>query len=87
MKVILYKTLDCPRCRLVAAHLERLRIDVETRDMSQAEVLTDLRCEGVFTLAAPVLQVDGHYFTEDRLFQDGKMQTAFIEEVIGNELR
>lgn len=49
--------------------------------MSQAEIMTDLRCEGVFTLAAPVLQVDGHYFTEDRLFQDGKMQTAFIEDV------
>jgi hypothetical protein len=44
--------------------------------------MTDLRCEGVFTLAAPVLQVGGHYFTEDRLFEDGKMQTAFIEEAV-----
>lgn len=81
MKVVLYKTPDCSRCRLVAAHLERLRIDFETRDMSQAKVMTDLRCEGVFTLAAPVLQVEGHYFTEDRLFESGKMQTTFVEEV------
>jgi glutaredoxin len=83
MKVVLYKTPDCPRCRLVAAHLERLRIDFETRDMSDPAVVTDLRCEGVFTLAAPVLQVDDDYFTEDRLFQDGKMQTTFIEEAVG----
>jgi glutaredoxin len=82
MKVILYKTPDCPRCRLVTAHLERLRIDFETRDMSDPAILTDLRCEGVFTLAAPVLQVEGHYFTEDQLFQDGGMQTAFIEEAV-----
>jgi hypothetical protein len=66
----------------VAAHLERLRIDFENRDMSDPAVLTDLRCEGVFTLAAPVLQVDGHYFTEDRLFENGKMQTAFIEGAV-----
>ena len=83
MTVVLYKTPDCPRCRIVAAHLERLRIDFETRDMSQAEVMTDLRCEDVFTLAAPVLQVDDDYFTEDKLFEDGKMQTAFIEEAVG----
>ncbi len=83
MKVVLYKTENCPRCRLVAAHLERLRIEFEVRDMSLPEVLTDLRCEGVFTLAAPVLQVDGHYFTEDRLFLDGRIQTAFIEEAVG----
>jgi len=82
MKVVLFKTENCPRCRLVAAHLERLRIDFETRDMSLPEVLTDLRCEGVFTLAAPVLQVGDHYFTEDRLFEDGKMHTSFIEEVM-----
>jgi glutaredoxin len=82
MIVILYKTPDCPRCRLVAAHLERIRIDFETRDMSDPAVMTDLRCEGVFTLAAPVLQVEGHYFTEDRLFEDGKMQTAFIEKAV-----
>ena len=81
MIVVLYKTPDCPRCRLVAAHLERLRIDFETRDMSNPAILTDLRCEGVFTLAAPVLQVEGHYFTEDRLFESGKMQTTFVEEV------
>jgi hypothetical protein len=51
--------------------------------MSDPAVMTDLRCEGVFTLAAPVLQVDGHYFTEDLLFKDEKMQTAFIEEAVG----
>jgi len=50
--------------------------------MSDPAVMTDLRCEGVFTLAAPVLQVEGHYFTEDRLFEDGKMQTAFIEKAV-----
>jgi len=82
MIVVLYKTPNCNRCALVAAHLERIRIDFETRDMSDPAVMTDLRCEGVFTLAAPVLQVEGHYFTEDRLFEDGKMQTAFIEKAV-----
>jgi len=82
MKVVLYKTENCPWCRLVAAHLERLRIEFEVRDMGDPAVLTDLRCEGVFTLAAPVLQVGDHYFTEDRLFIDEKMQTSFIEEVM-----
>lgn len=29
MQVVIYKTPDCPRCRVLAAHLERLGIDFE----------------------------------------------------------
>jgi len=45
MQVVIYKTPDCPRCRVLAAHLERLGIDFEARDMTLPAVLTELRCD------------------------------------------
>ena len=38
MTTTIYKTPNCPRCRVLAAHLERLGIDFEARDMIE-EVL------------------------------------------------
>ena len=38
MTTTIYKTPNCPRCRELAAHLERLGIDFEARDMIE-EVL------------------------------------------------
>jgi hypothetical protein len=36
--------------------------------MSTPEALTELRVNGVFTLAAPVLQADDKFYTVDDLF-------------------
>ena len=61
MQITIYKTPDCPRCRELAAYLRGLGIDFEEQDMSHPAVITDLRCDNVFALAAPVLRVGDDY--------------------------
>ena len=69
MKYVVYTTQDCPRCEQVKKVLEGRDADFETVDMSSAEALTELRINGVFTLTAPVLQVEKDFYTVDDLFE------------------
>lgn len=68
MKYVVYSTNTCPKCEQLKRTLKGLGIDFETLDMSTPEALTELRVNGVFTLAAPVLQAGDEFYTVDDLF-------------------
>lgn len=68
MKYVVYSTKTCPKCEQLKRTLKGLGIDFENLDMSTPEALTELRINGVFTLAAPVLQADDKFYTVDDLF-------------------
>jgi glutaredoxin len=68
LKYVVYSTKTCPKCEQLKRTLKGLGIDFETLDMGTPEALTELRVNGVFTLAAPVLQADDKFYTVDDLF-------------------
>ncbi len=68
MKYVVYSTNTCPKCEQLKRTLKGLGIDFETLDMATPEALTELRVNGVFTLAAPVLQAGDEFYTVDDLF-------------------
>ncbi len=68
MKYVFYSTKACPKCEQLKRSLKGLGVDFETMDMATPEALTELRVNGVFTLAAPVLQADDKFYTVDDLF-------------------
>ncbi len=71
MKCVVYSTLTCPKCEQLKKTLKGWGTEFETMDMGTPEALTELRVNGVFTLAAPVLQIDDKFYTVDDLF-DGE---------------
>ncbi|MHC1631384.1 MAG: glutaredoxin family protein [Methanotrichaceae archaeon] len=71
MKYVVYTTKDCPRCKQVKKVLEDWGADFQVADMTSAESLTELRVNGVFTLTAPVLQLENKFYTVEDLF-DGE---------------
>lgn len=71
MKCTVYSTKACPKCEQLKKTLEKLGVEFETLNMATPEALTELRVNGVFTLAAPVLQKDDIFYTIDDLF-DGE---------------
>ncbi len=71
MKYTVYTTNTCPRCEQLKKALTASGIKFENMDMATPEALTELRINGVFTLSAPVLQVDDIFYTIDDLF-DGE---------------
>ncbi len=74
MKYTVYSTKACPRCEQLKKSLSTSGIKFENMDMATPEALTELRVNGVFTLSAPVLQVDDTFYTVDELFDGDKMR-------------
>jgi glutaredoxin len=72
MRYIVYSTKACPKCEQLKKVLKGWGAQFETIDMATPEALTELRINGVFTLAAPVLQADDKFYTIDDLF-DGEL--------------
>ena len=72
MKCIVYSTKACPKCEQLKKTLTGWGVEFETLNMATPDALTELRVNGVFTLAAPVLQMDDSFYTVDDLF-DGEL--------------
>jgi glutaredoxin len=70
----IYSTPTCPKCEQLKNALKDGGISYENMDMSTPEALTELRINGVFTLAAPVLQVEDRFYTVEELFEGEKLR-------------
>jgi glutaredoxin len=69
LKYRVYSTNSCARCEQLKKALAKAGISFENLDMTTPEALTELRISGVFTLSAPVLQVEEKFYTVDDLFK------------------
>jgi glutaredoxin len=69
-----YSTKSCPKCEQLKAALTKTKVQFEVLDMATPIALTELRINGVFTLAAPVLQVEERFYTIDELFDGDKLK-------------
>ncbi|MDI9616459.1 MAG: glutaredoxin family protein [Methanothrix sp.] len=70
----IYTTPDCPRCEQLKAFLESRGVSFEVVDMTTAEALTELRVNGVFTMSAPVLEMNGRFYTTGDLFDGDRLR-------------
>ncbi len=73
MKYRIYSTNSCPKCKQHKKALAKAGISFENLDMTTPEALTELRISGVFTLSAPVLQVEEKFYTVEDLFQGERL--------------
>jgi hypothetical protein len=51
--------------------------------MSSSEVLTDLRCEGVFVMEAPVLRVGTTYHNTNILWNGNRLAAGYVAGLFG----
>lgn len=73
MKYRVYSTNSCPKCEQLKKALAKAGLSFENLDMTTPEALTELRICGVFTLSAPVLQVEEKFYTVEDLFQGERL--------------
>ncbi|HII81089.1 MAG TPA: glutaredoxin family protein [Methanosarcina sp.] len=79
-KVIVYTTERCPKCNKLKKFLEANSVPFEVADMSTPEALTELRFNGVFTVTAPVLQINNEFLTYTEIFRGEEVNS---EKVLG----
>jgi glutaredoxin-like protein NrdH len=74
-KIIVYTTERCPKCNKLKKFLESNSVLFEVADMATPESLTELRFNGVFTVTAPVLQINDTFLTHEDLFLGGEVNS------------
>jgi glutaredoxin-like protein NrdH len=74
MKVTIYTTNACPKCKILKNELSKLKISFEERDMTTPESQTELITNDVYTLSAPVLQVDSKFYKTNEIFEGERVK-------------
>lgn len=82
--ILIYSTSNCPNCRVLKAHLQKKKVQFKETDMATPEALTELRMNGVFTMAAPVLQVGNRFYTYNDLFTGDEIDSKRLESVLNS---
>lgn len=78
----LYSTNNCPNCRVLKQILENKKIEYKEVDMATPAALTELRMNGVFTMSAPVLQVNDRFFTTKEMFSKDMLDQSKLESLL-----
>jgi glutaredoxin len=77
----IYSTKACSKCEQLKKALKSAGLQFDEIDMATPEALTELRINGVFTLSAPVLQLDERFYTIDDLFEGDQLKD--LTEILG----
>jgi glutaredoxin len=81
-KIIVYTTERCPKCNKLKNYLEANSVPFEVADMSTPEALTELRFNGVFTVTAPVLQINDNFLTHEEIFLGEEVNPEKLREIL-----
>ncbi|MDD3246694.1 MAG: glutaredoxin domain-containing protein [Methanosarcina sp.] len=81
-KIIVYTTERCPKCNKLKEFLKTNSVPFEVADMSTPEALTELRFNGVFTVTAPVLQINSEFLTYTELFRGEEVNPEKLRGIL-----
>lgn len=84
MGIQIYSTRNCPNCMVLKQFLVNKNIAFTEVDMATPAALTELRMSGVFTTAAPVLQIDNKFHTCNELFTQGGINHSMLESILND---
>ncbi|VVB90142.1 Glutaredoxin [uncultured archaeon] len=80
--VLIYSTGNCPNCRVLKQFLEKKNVVYKEVDMATPAALTELRMNGVYTMAAPVLQIGDKFYTTRDLFSQDRVDQNKLETLL-----
>jgi len=86
MQTIIYTTKQCEKCQQLKAFLDAKKVVYEEKDLSDPEALTELRFNGVFTLTAPILQLNDEFLTVTELFKENSLDFIRLEKLLKEEI-
>lgn len=70
--ITVYSKEDCPKCDMLKVLLREENIEHKIVRIDTPEALTELRMKNVFTMSAPVLQMDDKFYTISDMVMPGQ---------------
>jgi len=80
MVVKIFTLPDCPKCNILKNKMKSLGVSFEDASMEDPETKTDLLMNDIYTNVAPVLFIDGKYYTHDQIFN--KDENGISQEIL-----
>jgi glutaredoxin len=80
--ISIYSTSNCPNCRVLKQLLDKKNINYKEVDMATPSALTELRMNGVFTMAAPVLQIGNKFYTYNEMFSQDRIDNSKLDSLL-----
>ena len=72
----------CPHCRALKRYLDSIGVKYTEEDMTTPASLTELRINGVFATAAPVIQVGDRFIEYNEIFDGDVIRKDVIREAV-----
>jgi glutaredoxin len=83
-QITIYSTKICPNCQILKNILKDSGIAYNEMDMSTPEALTELTMNSVFTMSAPVLQIQNRFYTTNEMFNGDSINRQKVEDIIAS---
>ncbi len=81
MKIIVYSTKICPNCKMLKELLASKNVPFKEMEMGTPAALTELSIHGVFTMMAPVLQIENAFYYKD-IIEAGKLNVSKVSDIL-----
>lgn len=82
MKVKIYTTPRCPKCKILKKFLAHKGIQFEELNLENSDVAAELIMRDVFDLTTPILEIGGKLYLEDDLFNNDELDVEKLERIL-----
>lgn len=85
--ILVYSKKNCPNCEILKQLLKRENIEYKTININTPEALTELYKNSVYAMSAPVLQIEGKFYTLREMATSGTIDQNIIMNIIEEDIR
>ncbi|MBA7485038.1 hypothetical protein ES707_20572 [subsurface metagenome] len=82
MKITVYSSRGCTRCRTLKRWLRRNKVPFLTENLDETEVMASLVMRNVFVLATPAIEMGDRVFLSDQIFDKNNRLNQEIKRLL-----
>jgi glutaredoxin 3 len=83
-QINVYTTNICPNCKTLKQILGDSGIAYNEIDMTTPAAMTELTMNNVFTMSAPVLQIQNRFYTTENIVNGDTIDRKKVDNIIAN---
>lgn len=80
-EITIYTLKNCPNCEMLKTLLKKENIEFKQLSMNTPQAMTELSTNNVFTMSAPVLQIDNKFYTTKELLTNGIIDKNILKNL------
>ncbi len=80
-EITIYTLKNCPNCEMLKGLLKKENIEFKQLSMNTPQAMTELSTNNIFTMSAPVLQIDNKFYTTKELLTNGIIDQNILKNI------